>query len=85
MVIMQSAEADLNWSRLLADATEAGSEFQVLTVRGKKEKGKASTLLYNCLYIFVRTSSSSTAIFSVGHRQGKNRCHFWTSLAGRNL
>ena len=37
MVLMQSAEADLNWSRLLAEATEAGSEFQVLTVRGKKE------------------------------------------------
>ena len=34
---MQSAEAvNLNWSRLLAEATEAGSEFQVLTVRRKK-------------------------------------------------
>ena len=37
MVLMQSAEADLNWSKHLEDATEAGSECQVLTVRGKKE------------------------------------------------
>ena len=28
---------DLSRSRLLAEATEAGSEFQVLTVQGKKE------------------------------------------------
>ena len=27
MVLMQSAEVDLNWSWLLAEATEAGSEF----------------------------------------------------------
>ena len=26
MILMQSAEADLNWSRLLAQATEAGTE-----------------------------------------------------------
>ena len=37
IVLMQSEEMDLNWSRLLEEATEAGSEFQVLTVRGKKE------------------------------------------------
>ena len=51
IVLMQSAEADFSWSRLLAEATEAGSEFQVLTVRGRKEKVKASTLLCNCLYL----------------------------------
>ena len=46
MVLVQSVEADLNRSRLVAEATEAGSEFQVdLTVRGKKEQVKASTLL----------------------------------------
>ena len=48
LVLMQSAE-DLNWSRLLAEATEAGSEFQVLTVRGKKG--------------FLRIASYRTGIF----------------------
>ena len=48
---MQSAEADSNWSRLLAETTEAGNEFQVLTVQGKKEQVKASSLLYKCLYL----------------------------------
>ena len=49
LVLMQSAEADLNWSRLLAEATEAGCEFQVLTVRGKKG--------------FLRIASYRTGIF----------------------
>ena len=52
-MLMQSAEpeADFSWSRLLAEAAEVGSEFQVLTVSGRKEKVKASTLLSNCLYL----------------------------------
>ena len=34
---IQSAEADLNLSRLLAEETETGSEFQILVDRGKNE------------------------------------------------
>ena len=55
-----------------------------LLFEGRKSRGRRA--LYSITAnIFLRTSSSSTAIFSVGHRQGKNRCHFWTSLAGHNL
>ena len=37
MVLIQSAETDLNLSRLLTEETETGSKFQVLIDRGKKE------------------------------------------------
>ena len=37
---IQSAEADLNLSRLLAEETETGNEFQVLIGSGKERLGE---------------------------------------------
>ena len=51
MLLIQSAQADLNLSRLLAEEPETGSEFQVLIDRGNKEQVKASTLHCNSLYL----------------------------------
>ena len=53
---MQSAEAvNLNWSRLLAEAIEAGSEFQVLTVRRKKLQS-LKMVWRNCINVERRGS-----------------------------
>ena len=37
MLLIQGAEADLNLSRLLAEETETGNEFQVVIDQGKNE------------------------------------------------
>ena len=51
MVLMQSAEADLNWSRLLAEATEGGS---YCSRKERVGEGKHVTLY---LPAFVRIAS----------------------------
>ena len=51
MLLIQSAQADLNLSKLLAEEPETDSEFQVLIDRENKEQVKANTLHCNCLYL----------------------------------
>ena len=51
----------LEWSRLLVEATEAGSEFQVVAVPGKKERVKA--LKHVTLPVFVGIASYRTKLY----------------------